>query len=655
MPFSFSLSFQAFFLSVNILSHVYIYPAEGALGGELAYFKTPQMTPNVTHRQNVCDRFQAFQRGDVELKDALEGYQLNVLMAAYQDGYFNYDNTTGIDATYPGLQAVILDELARRGKFTWRESFGISDAPSDGDWTGLLKWGVEAYDVNADWWAQNLARMNMGIAFLEEWYDSSILLIKKETPEVISDDVNFWNWLKPYNQNVWICTVVTVLLSGLVFQCLEWFDDAREERTMWEWFSQNFYLSAINFTQAYEYQPRSLASRIFGISMAIWALVMTATYTANLASLLVERKPTAIQVESIEEAAAFGYKICTFEGTNSDTHIKTNFQKAQRIPKLSLLEVYQGLNTGECAFAADVVASWNELSKQKKYNPNCDLAWLGGDRLVVENGAGFAVAADSGGLCTGLIRDVLDFHMRALKDDGFLEDAWEREYRRKQDRDCNTWRPELELLEGILQQTAPPAVVASSVAQDDVETRRQRQRKLNNPQTPGDRMLKAGGKGAAGGAVAAAAQESEDKAKKLTLNQMIGTFVFHWFMMFIAIVIAISKYYYGKHAKNRVDQMTAQVAETVSQQFKISFQKDSSSNDSEKEDATAAMQLGVPETSNICDRDSNNGHNNESDKKLQQMQEQLEAMQQSQQQLLNEQRTLQQQIRLLVDEVNVKC
>lgn len=121
----------------------------------------------------------------------------------------------------------------------------------------------------------------MGIAFLEEWYDSSILLIKKDTPPIISDDINFWNWLRPYDSQVWLLTIFTIVISGFAYMWLEWFDGERDDRTVWDWWLENFYLSAINFTQAYEFSPKSLSSRIFGISMAVWALVMTATVSQN--------------------------------------------------------------------------------------------------------------------------------------------------------------------------------------------------------------------------------------------------------------------------------------------------------------------------------------------------------------------------------------
>eukprot|EP00980_Cylindrotheca_fusiformis_P021847 scaffold8682_cov122-Cylindrotheca_fusiformis.AAC.4 len=220
-----------------------------SVGGEKVFFTRRQMSPGVSYRQDVCDRNNLVQNGTVELKDALRGLQLNVLMAAYEGAYFNYDNETGIDA-YPGVAGVILDELALRAGFTWRNSFGIYVTPAGEEynetWTDLLGWSVETYDLTVDWWARSLDRMNMGVAFLREWYDSSIILIGNNDFEIEDDGViqfsDFWNWLKPFDQEVWMTTLATIVVSGLVYQILEWVAGEHGERTLWEWFSDNMLL-----------------------------------------------------------------------------------------------------------------------------------------------------------------------------------------------------------------------------------------------------------------------------------------------------------------------------------------------------------------------------------------------------------------------------
>ena len=468
-------------------------------------------------------------------------------------------------------------EIARRGKFTWRDSFGVYYDPFDTynkTWTEILLWGVDTYDIVIDWWAQTLDRMNMGVSFLQEWQDSSIILITKEGKEDISDEIKFWNWLRPYDYRVWALTVFTILLSGFVYQWLEWFADERDDRTMWEWWLENFYLSAINFTQAYEYSPKTLSARLFGISMAIWALVMTATYTANLASLLVDRKEEEAKIETIEQIAVFHKTICTYEGTFSDTLIADQYPSVRRFPKSTPEGVYEGLNSGECDYAADTVSSWLKLKLKREYNSLCDLEWVGGDKIVRKATAGFVVGSKgkSPGLCSSLIRNVIDFHIQDLITDGFLDDAWDRENKRSQNIDCDSFRPELADNPGskdnprktrhLLQNEAAATNCQRNVRAASVSRRR---------------LKGASGAAAASAAVAAGGGEST----KLTLNQMIGTFAFHWIMMAVAVAIAAINNMYQKYVAKKVIKKVKKIKKSISGRIRKNCSKGEFQNDVE--------------------------------------------------------------------------
>jgi hypothetical protein len=243
-------------------------------------------------RQNVCDRAVKVESGEVELRESLEGLQLRPIMG--DPNYFNLDlSTGGIDATYPGLIAVLLDELARRAGFTWRDSYGVIQnaegnlkdvVPPNRTWTEVLAWSVDQYDLSASWWPANQERMNLGVTFMEPWYDSSIILIGKEYPPEDTNEVNLWNWLRPYHNTVWYLVLATIFLSALVHQWLEWMADEREGRTFKRWTADCMYTSLLNFTQNYEYQPRNAAGRLFGVSMAIWALVSSRGVQSSLDS-----------------------------------------------------------------------------------------------------------------------------------------------------------------------------------------------------------------------------------------------------------------------------------------------------------------------------------------------------------------------------------
>ena len=245
-------------------------------GGELAAYDTIPFTPNVTHRQSVCERYDLFRENKLELRYALENMTLRPLMSIGE--YFNYSQTTGIPKTNPGLMADLLDKLAERAGFTWRQSFGVMESPATKEnrtFTEALLWGVETYDVAINWWDLSVERMEKGVAYIEPWFDGSVVLIDRVDSLETSESVNLLNWLRPFEGSVWLLTVFTILMSGLVYQFLEYMCDERHERSFSQWFSDNLYLSSLNFTQNFEYAPNSVSGRLFAVSMGIWALVMT--------------------------------------------------------------------------------------------------------------------------------------------------------------------------------------------------------------------------------------------------------------------------------------------------------------------------------------------------------------------------------------------
>ena len=249
------------------------------LGGELATYHTRPFEPNVTHRQRVCDQYDLFRENKLELRDALQNMSIRPLMAI--GDFFNYSHTEGIHPTNPGLMAELLDDIAARAGFTWRQSFGVMESPESLNitWTNMLLWGVETYDIGINWWDLSVERMEKGVAYIEPWFDGSVVLIDRIDPPEATNSVNLWNWLRPFESSVWILTAVTILISGLVFQFLEYMCEERHERSFLQWFSDNLYLSSLNFTQNFEYAPASASGRLFAVSMGIWALVLTATYT----------------------------------------------------------------------------------------------------------------------------------------------------------------------------------------------------------------------------------------------------------------------------------------------------------------------------------------------------------------------------------------
>ncbi|CAB9528670.1 expressed unknown protein [Seminavis robusta] len=274
--------------------------------------------------------------------------------------------------------------------------------------------------------------------------------------------------------------------------------------------------------------------------MTIWALVITTTYTANLASLFVEARVELVIVDSLEKAVVYGYPVCTLAYSSSDNFLKKTVPKLHRVQRVDDRSSFESLTKGECALALTYVDKWLSAKLNPEYNPSCNLEWVG-DR-VKNIKSGFAVKADSGDKCSSLVRDVVNLHFIELIEKGVLAEAWRK-------------RREME-------NNGDHCGYVDDAHQD---SNRQLQFHSNQPEltsngrnvSPGRRMLSVkGGAKAPGGATDGATVSSAT----LTVQQMLGTFIMHWGAMLVAIVVScISAYIQKLNCCQKKEQVVEKV------------------------------------------------------------------------------------------------
>lgn len=507
----------------------------------MAFFQTPMYTPRVTHRQDFCPRYELFQQGKLEMRDLLQNISLHPLIT--QENYFFYNASNGgMNLDHPGLLADLLDELAERAGFTWRTSFGVMTEEdiirSNRSWTSALLWAIETYDVAVDWWNYSLERMEKGVAYIEPWFDGSVIVIgidhdKNGNSGPDKTTIALWNWLKPFTPGVWWLIIFNIFGSALVYMFIEYMHQEREERSYKQWFGDNLYLSSLNFSQNFQYAPRNTAGRIFGISMSLWALLITATYTANLASMLVEENTPTLIIETLEQIAGLDIPVCTYKGTTGDDIIRKEYTNVRRVPKNTELEAYQGLRKGECGFVATYHDNWLMYQGFSEFNPQCNLEWIGNGRVVEIIKSGFAVKADSGNLCTSIVKDVLNIHMIEIIKEGVLEKIWQKHRDHVQDKNCsNTGTNEGD--------------TDTDEDGDNSGRRLRQQRSLLFGPASSESAEQTDDAGTSGG------DEVYDETNSLNARQMAGTFFIHWLLMALSIITSIVTNYRKKKNPDKV-------------------------------------------------------------------------------------------------------
>ncbi|CAB9526098.1 receptor subunit 1 [Seminavis robusta] len=525
-------------LWVLSVSFICLSTANGVGAAELAAYNMTPATPNhVSLRQDVCGRYQKYDAGEIELKDALSGLSLNPVFTHDIHGVASkYSLETGIDTTNPGILIELLDAVAQRANFTWRDSFAITSTPDayNMTWRELLVWSIENYDISIHGWAHTVERMEQGVTFTEPWLDASYILIDRRKSLRDTKTIDPFNWTKPFEPAVWGMILLTVLVSALVYQLIEHLSGEREDRSLYQWFSDNLYLSAINFSQNFEYAPNSFGGRIFGVSMTIWALVIVATYTANLASLFVEERIEPVLVDSMEKAVVYGSPVCTFQNTNSDFFIRETYPKAILVPKVDEISMFEALRNGECELAVTFAGSWLLHQVNEEVNPDCDLEWVGDKVKTVKSG--WAVIADAGNKCSSLVRQVVNLHLVDIVEEGFLDELWEK-YRDLVDDGTCTYESLDDRRRLQQPKSTPPSAKAQNVASA----------------TTRHRILKGAGRSASG-------TEDGVDADTLTLQQMAGTFIVHYGAMAIAVLVSLVAVY---AEKKKWFQKEGQVVEKV--------------------------------------------------------------------------------------------
>jgi Ligand-gated ion channel len=388
------------------------------------------------YRTNVCDRQKQIWNGSLEIKDALRGLNLTVLMTDThygneEDEFFSLKDGK-IQQPYPGLSAVILDEVAQRAGFQWRNSFAINaplDPETDGNktWTDILTWGIEVFDISGEVWGQSIERKALGVSFPTGWYDSSIILVEHVPPNQNKEVVNLWSFLAPFNFSVWISIWVFIALTSVVYSLLEYLDVNAKENDPPCSLSKNFYLASVAFSGHFSFKPTTNATRVLGLSWAFWVVIVVSAYTANMASFMVSQKVKIFRLSSIEDAVTQKLPICINQGTFIDSVLSNMYPDLNLVRMPSIADAFDEIKKDEKVSVCETLAydmnSVRMYEHSKAVNPDCAVS--SSKVSQVNMFSGMATAVDAGRFrCTSLISHVISYHVTEMISDGFVEDAW---------------------------------------------------------------------------------------------------------------------------------------------------------------------------------------------------------------------------------------
>lgn len=85
-------------------------------------------------------------------------------------------------------------------------------------------------------------------------------------------------------------------------------------------------------------------------------------------------------------------------------------------------EVLKALRDGDCEYAVVSLSNYELYIGKEEINSDCNLVRVGRDFRSNQNG--FAVKTDAGTLCTSLVREMLNVHLKDLHEEGYIKELW---------------------------------------------------------------------------------------------------------------------------------------------------------------------------------------------------------------------------------------
>jgi len=365
-----------------------------------------------------------------KLNEALRGRNLSI---AVQFGagfdFFRYDPDEELSYSNPsGMIASLLDELATRAGFSWRNSFVAYTTNTTntlfgtgrGKWDKMLNWTTSNFDLSVDKWFLTTARLESEIVFLHSWFDASLILVDQgDRP-----GFNLFAFATPFDVMVWLAIGGTIVFSAFFMMFIDYMERARNNRSWNSWIGDHLYLSNMAFSQNFTYEmPRSGAGRVFLSTFSFWAMLIGATYTANLASMLVENA-LASSIDSIKSAMDNDLAICIHDGSASHTIVTKMYPSTTTYEKMiktsTPAEMYQNLASQQCDILVGTRQEFEILRVQEQYG--CNLVQAGPE--IQAGSASFAIKFDPLS-CDSVLAYVLNIHLHAMSIDGNMTKYWD--------------------------------------------------------------------------------------------------------------------------------------------------------------------------------------------------------------------------------------
>ena len=389
-----------------------------------------------TNRTNLCSKLKNLFSGTASLPKALAG---TTITAAIHYGTPSFamivDNTTGLPTG--GFYYHLQQEISTRGGFTF-QYMNVPNCMISLGTQKCLQYNLPHFDLYANnWYSDTASRRFIGIGYTQQIVDASVVFVTRglmptNNPTGGVGSKNYlWNIFKPFTTIVWvliICVIIFNSCTNYVF----------ERYTVPDWMHRPEDLHLRNgimsvFLFLYDdilivfgksnIRPNSWISCLLYCGYSYFALLLIASYTASLASFLIDASQPPFYLTGIDDANSKSVSVCGMVG-------QTSFLALNNYPRIRQVSIntnqppvlMQAMQDGQCVGFVLGRSDWDLYSQSLAANPNCD-QFMMGEPLAAISGA-WPYNIDFSDKCTSILEYVISDIIVGMKQDGTLDQLY---------------------------------------------------------------------------------------------------------------------------------------------------------------------------------------------------------------------------------------
>merc|ERR1711862_955591 len=329
----------------------------------------------------------------------------------------------------PHITVDVFNTLALRAGFYWRDSCTLINSPEENEtWDDVLNYTINEYDLALGFWSRTIDRLSSGILYPEPWYDNSLIMFQQKQNKKMKFD--FFSFLYPFSAGVWLLIAFTIPVTGLLYYFVECLNNRRTNTVMDISLRDSFFFTYQGLLCHNELKPVSFTSRSILGSLLFLSLVITSSYTANLASFLVNEN-LILQINDFEDVLSNNFLVCSTRAVGQEIELRKKYPTGNYMLKETKSEVLNAVSVGECRIGVTDYSTFRVYKGDKNYS-NCNLEWVG--RRIAPHMASFAIK-DIKDRCSYILYNVLDIFLIEMMKDGTLDGLWKKQEAKH--RDCN--------------------------------------------------------------------------------------------------------------------------------------------------------------------------------------------------------------------------